>query len=330
MSRDTMSTYRFNCGCENEVEFQHAGEPGALARVVCQECGTVNYVELPGSPRAMRGDTLQVRAAILDVFAREGYPLTLRRLYYALTVSHVVPKTQAGYRQVQYHALRMRRDGSLPYGWVADNTRWQVKPTSYDGLASALDEFQRAYRRDFWAQQAAYVEVWVEKDALASVIAPITSHFDVPLWVARGFSSVTAAYEAAEQIKRIGKPAYIYHFGDFDPSGVCAAYALRDELIEQGAQVHFERAAITEAQIEQVPEIAAAARPTKQNSHAQKLGWRGPSYELDAMPTPMLRELVRECIERHIDAAEWHRAQRVERAERDTLQEILRALPNSY
>lgn len=271
----------------------------------------------------MRPETRKIREAILEVFLREGPPLTLRRLYYALTVMHVVPKTHAGYRKVQYHAMRMRRDGSLPYGWVADNTRWQVKPTSYAGLTSALKHFQRAYRRDFWAQQPVYVELWVEKDALASVLSEITSTFDVPLWVARGFSSVTAIYEAAEQIKRVGKPAIVYHFGDLDPSGVLAAYALRDELIEQGADIHFVRAAITKEQVEQVPEIAAGARKTKHNSHAKKLNWQGPSYELDAMPTPMLRELAEKCILEHVDHEAWARAQRTETLELQTLNDVM-------
>ena len=35
---------------------------------------------------------------------------------------------------------------------------------------------------------------------------------------------MTFIYEAAEQIKDIGKQTYIYHLGDFDPSGVDAAY----------------------------------------------------------------------------------------------------------
>ena len=41
---------------------------------------------------------------------------------------------------------------------------------------------------------------------------------------------MTFIYEAAEQIKDIGKQTYIYHLGDFDPSGVDAAYKIRDEL----------------------------------------------------------------------------------------------------
>jgi hypothetical protein len=34
-----------------------------------------------------------------------------------------------------------------------------------------------------------YIEIWCEKDALAGVILPVSREYDVPLMVARGFSS---------------------------------------------------------------------------------------------------------------------------------------------
>ena len=67
-----------------------------------------------------------------------------------------------------------------------------------------------------------YVEVWCEKDALAGVLMEETEVYDVPLMVARGYSSISFLHSAAMAIKAIGKPAYIFHFGDLDPSGVDA------------------------------------------------------------------------------------------------------------
>jgi hypothetical protein len=51
------------------------------------------------------------------------------------------------------------------------------------------------------ARTACYVEVWCEKDTIASILSQVTAQFDVPLMVARGFSSITFIYGAAEIIK---------------------------------------------------------------------------------------------------------------------------------
>ena len=41
----------------------------------------------------------------------------------------------------------MRRAGELPYDWLADNTRWQRKPNTYNGVEEALQETARLYRK---------------------------------------------------------------------------------------------------------------------------------------------------------------------------------------
>lgn len=58
-----------------------------------------------------------------------------------------------------------------------------------------------------------YVEIWLEKDALAGVIYSVTSMYDVPLMVARGYASLSFLYTAADAINELAVPAYIYHLG---------------------------------------------------------------------------------------------------------------------
>ena len=42
-------------------------------------------------------------------------------------------------------------------------------------MEAALDETARLYRKALWAEADAYAEVWLEKDALAGVLPPITA-----------------------------------------------------------------------------------------------------------------------------------------------------------
>jgi hypothetical protein len=91
-------------------------------------------------------------------------------------------------------------------GHIADLTRWMRKPTTYNGVEDALQDTARFYRKALWAEVDTHVEVWCEKDALAGVIFPVTSEFDVPLMVARGFSSETFCFEAIEARRGDGRP----------------------------------------------------------------------------------------------------------------------------
>ena len=70
----------------------------------------------------------------------------------------------------------------------------------------------------------------------------MTNPYDVPLMVAKGFSSETYLYEAAQAIVGEDKPAYIYAFFDRDPSGGHSAKHIERKLREfaPGAETHFE------------------------------------------------------------------------------------------
>ena len=156
----------------------------------------------------------------------------------------------------------MRKDGILPYHWLGDSTRWQRKPNTFYSVKEALEETARLYRKALWADAKAYVEIWLEKDALSGVIYPVTSQFDVPLMVARGYASLSFLHGAAEYIASLEVPAYIFHLGDFDPSGQDAARAIEQTLREMAADadIMFERLAVTP---EQIAQWRLPTRPTK-------------------------------------------------------------------
>jgi hypothetical protein len=106
--------------------------------------------------------------AIVELLEAD-HPQTVRQVFYALTVRGVIAKHETEYHRTVIRLLvKLREDGTIPFGRIADNTRWQRKPATFTGIADALDNFARAYRRDLWAASPVYVEVWCEKDALAN------------------------------------------------------------------------------------------------------------------------------------------------------------------
>jgi hypothetical protein len=66
---------------------------------------------------------------------------------------------------------------------------------------------------------------------------------------------------------KLGVPTYIYHFGDFDPSGVNAGEKIEQTLREMApeAEIHFKRTAVTPEQIRQ---WSLPTRPTKKTDTA--------------------------------------------------------------
>jgi hypothetical protein len=253
------------------------------------------------------------RQALLAIVA-EMKPMTVRQVYYQATVRGLVDKTEPGYGVVKTDLTLMRKDGSLPYDWLADSTRWQRKPTTFRSVKEALEDTASFYRKDLWADAESYVEIWLEKDALSGVIYPITSQFDVPLMVARGYASLSFLHGAAQYISGLEVPACIYHLGDYDPSGQDAARSIERALREMApdADITFERLAVTSRQIDQ---WNLPTRPTKESDTRSK-GFGDISVELDAIPPDDLRAIAQEAIERHLPPEQYEVLKVAEASER--------------
>jgi len=268
---------------------------------------------------------MEERAEFLIDYASEHGPVTVRGLYYQAEV-HGVPgidKTDSSYAKVQRQVLDLRRNGLLDYDDIADATRWMRKPTSYDSIEDALAETARTYRRNLWRDTDDYIEIWIEKDALAGVIYPVTARYDVPLMVTRGFSSETFAYEAVAARDDDERDYRVYYLGDFDRAGRDAANSLKEKL-ERFAEdclfnVIFDQVAVTE---DQIRELGLPTRPHKRNSPAD---WKWPhdfACELDAIPPDNLRAFVEAVINDHLPQHQLRLAKIAETSERELLNKL--------
>jgi hypothetical protein len=258
----------------------------------------------------------------------EDQPMTVRQVFYRLVSAGEIGKTEAEYKATVVRLLaELRLAGEIPFGWIADNTRWMRKPVSFSGLEQALALTRQTYRRGIWNDQDAYVEVWLEKDALAGVVYEVTGEWDVPLMVTRGYPSLSYLHGAAEAIASARKPAFVYYFGDHDPSGVDISRNVEARLRQFAprAEIRFERLAVTEAQIRA---LGLPTRPTKKTD-SRAGHFSGESVEVDAIPPRELREMVRKAIERHVNLDLLRRTESIEAAERKTLGRVIKAMRES-
>jgi hypothetical protein len=133
--------------------------------------------------------------------------MTVRQVFYQATVRGLVEKTEHGCDKVGTALTRMRRTGRIPYDWITDSTRLMRKPRSFSGLRHAIEFTARTYRKALWDDTESYVEIWIEKDALAGVVFEVTGEYDVPLMSARGYPSLSFLHSAAEAMDRTGPVA---------------------------------------------------------------------------------------------------------------------------
>jgi hypothetical protein len=290
-------------------------------------------VLVPKKRQPTREETSIFHARLLAI-VDQCKPASVRQVYYQAVTTGLVEKTEIEYRRVQQALVKMRRSGKLPWDALVDGTRWMRKPNTWASPGDALEDVARLYRKSLWRDAGVIPEVWLEKEALAGVVVDVTAEWDVALFVARGFASLSYLYSAADQIldrSARGQRTIIYHLGDFDPSGRDAAAAIKNQLTAFCGQECFDfvELALTSKLI---ADHALPLRPTKKSDassrtraarfHA-KYGING-SVELDALHPDQLRALVRGAIEQHLPTYQLEQLRLVEAAERKSLLDLAR------
>lgn len=241
----------------------------------------------------------QLDQQILDIL-RDDHPQSIRHLFYRLTdprLQEPVEKSDHGYQQVQSRLTKLRRDGVVPYGWIADMSRRGFFVETFGGAGDFLRRVRGLYRADLWASADDYVEVWCESRSIASVIQSDCRELAISLYPCGGFSSITFVHEAAQEINERddGRPVTVFYIGDHDPAGVLIDVSLERELrrhLNKDIELRFVRLGITP---EQIVEHDLPSKPRKTTDkralHIER------TVEAEAMPAHILRRLLREAVE---------------------------------
>jgi hypothetical protein len=269
--------------------------------------------------------TLTLAFVAMQIAYKEK-PQTLRGLLYRTVSAGRLPSTDTKYYNQMKRVTRiLREDGVVPFRWIVDNVRVTEKPNSWSGLADFMETVQDAYRMDFWAKLDDYVHTFVEKDAVAGTVAPVTRELDVALSPIRGYASLSFAHEIAEQWNAIKKPIFAYYAGDWDASGLDIERDLKEKLTRYcKRKFHWKRLAVNKrdfAAFNLIP-LKPKKKDARYQRFVEKYGYE--CAEVDALPATELRRRFRRAIMSHIPPGEWERLQRIEEAEKRTLLESLK------
>lgn len=240
---------------------------------------------------------------IIANYQKQGLRLTLRQLYYQPVTRNAITNEERSYKNLGTLVSDARLAGLLDWDAIEDRVRQPRVSPQWDSVADLVESAARQFRLPRWEGQEAYVELWVEKDALAGVLQPIARQFHVTMMVNRGYSSQSAMYEAAQRFIDHGRErSVLFYLGDHDPSGEDMVRDVRDRLEMFGVQdLEVQKLALTMDQVEEYdpPPNPAKVTDSRAAKYIEEHG--DSSWEVDALPPNVLTEIIEEAIRGVVD-----------------------------
>jgi hypothetical protein len=251
---------------------------------------------------------------IIDEYRAQGFLLTLRQLYYQFVARDLLSNTQQSYKRLGSIINDARLAGLVDWQAIEDRTRNLRANYHYTGPRQAVQDALDSYEIDMWESQPVRVQVWIEKEALAGVIAGVCNELDVPYFACRGYVSQSeqwrayrrAVYYQAEKDQK----TVILHFGDHDPSGIDMTRDNQDRLdlfVGHPGLVTVERLALNMDQIDEFNPPPNPAKMTDSRFANYVNQYGNESWELDALEPRVMTDLIRENVEKHRDQGLWER-----------------------
>lgn len=244
--------------------------------------------------------------AILTEYTRAGLVMTLRQLYYQFVSRGLMPNTPKDYKRLGEIVSIGRLAGHLDWDAIEDRGRVAQSPSQWPSVKSIMDVAIRQFRLPRWENQMDYVELWVEKQALAGVLEPLCREFHVTLMVNKGYSSSSAMRESALRFMESGrgKRLHLGYLGDHDPSGEDMVRDITDRLAVFGVKrLDVHKIGLTMAQIRQYNPPPNPAKVTDSRFAAYQMKYGDESWEVDALDPRTLQGLMREYLSQWRDPA---------------------------
>lgn len=273
-----------------------------------------------------------------DILDEYDQKLTARQLYYQFVARGLIPNTPTSYKNLTSLLTDARYAGMLDWDKIEDRGREPDKQSEFTDLEDLMEAAFRSYRLPRWFGQKYYVELWVEKQALAGVLAPIARRHHVTLMVNKGYSSASAMYESANRFREncvddlaslveaedslfdyehsqeelLGElkeicafftrqPTLLY-LGDHDPSGEDMVRDITDRLREFRVwPIEVIKLGLTMDQVKKFnpPPNPAKITDSRAKAYIEKYGDK--SWEVDALPPRELNRIIDAAFSALID-----------------------------
>jgi hypothetical protein len=280
----------------------------------------------PGRGKAKKTIAL-IEAAIRIL--EEIQPASIRAVCYRLFVAGLIPSMAVKYTSmVSKQLVWAREQGHLPWDHVVDETREAERIQTWSDPAEIIDAAVRGYRKDYWATQPEWIEVWSEKGTVRGSLSPVLNKYGVTFRVMHGFGSATSIHGIAEETARNDKRLTVLYAGDFDPSGMnMSEVDLPGRMERYEGDADIVRVALNDDDVApgtDLPsfEIESKSKDPRYKWFLQNYGRR--CWELDALSPVVLRERVEGAILATLDLDAWDHSVKIEHAETESMGSILK------
>ena len=267
---------------------------------------------------------------IIEGLEARGFTLTLRQLYYQLVTRNTIPNTVESYNRLQRVISDARLAGLVSWTSLEDRGRNLRGYRTFDGPADSVVAGLREYKIDMWANQEWRPEVWVEKQAMESVIGQIAHKLRVDFYATKGYDSQSQSWRAGRRFAdyvRKGQRPIVFHLGDHDPSGIDMTNDIRNRLsMFAGTPVIVQRLALNMNQVEQYNPPPNPAKDTDARYEAYRQQYGESSWELDALDPDVIMALIQDAVTHIRDPQRWREAREQEAADQQVLRDIAQQL----
>ena len=250
---------------------------------------------------------------IAEKFQDDGYKITLRQLHYQLVGRNLINNTKSEYKKLGELIKEARLLGLLDWDLIVDNLRTPRKMGEWDSVKDIMESVYDSYRNKRHSVQKTHLEIWCEKDAMTSILEPITNKYHLNLMIDRGFGSTTMIYETAKRFLResnvMTQGFVILYLGDHDPSGLNMVVDVQKRInmflktLEGrfATNCNVKQIALTQEQIKKydLPPQMAKKSDSRYKKYEEEHG--DESWELDALPTDVISKILKDEILEHIN-----------------------------
>ena len=234
-------------------------------------------------------------------------------------VRNIIPNEERAYQNLSRLVSDARLAGLVDWNAIEDRIRVPRKAAEWNSPKGLMDSALNSYRLPRWEDQPYQIELWVEKDALAGVLQPLSNTRHITLMVNRGYSSQTAMHDAYSRMREAysqGKTCTILYLGDQDPSGEDMVRDISERLNDlYGTPVVIKKLAITPEQVATYnpPPNPAKMSDTRAAKFVEEFGYN--SYEVDALPPNVLVQIINNAVDEYVNQDLMDEV--IEREERD-------------
>lgn len=284
----------------------------------------IQYIEKSFTAESLK--RIEIAEGIIEEYQRAGFVLTLRQLFYQFVARGLLENTERSYNNLKATLSDARLAGLIDWETIEDRTRNLESNSHWKNPGHILKVCAEQFEIDKWFSQPLRIEVWIEKEALAGVIADVCKENDVPYFSCRGYNSQSEMWRAGRRILdyiKARQEVLILYFGDHDPSGLDMDRDIYDRLkMFTQNRINIKRLALTMDQIDRYSPPPNPTKVTDSRAPGYFAMFGAESWELDALEPGVIVGLIEHEILSNRDDFIWAKSKKREKDYKDLLKKF--------